>query len=91
MARAMACEVSARAYVNDLTSWSSDPVNRVEHVAGLVELTQSFARDTGLEDTVIKSLRFATTPAVRNHLKGLPGPRVDDWFKDLGVIQVAGA
>eukprot|EP00972_Heterocapsa_arctica_P012669 1861444-Heterocapsa_arctica.AAC.1 len=26
-ARAIACEVSARAYVDDLTSWSSDPEN----------------------------------------------------------------
>eukprot|EP00972_Heterocapsa_arctica_P063093 9309063-Heterocapsa_arctica.AAC.1 len=86
-ASAIACEVSARACVDDLTSWSNDPENCADHVAELVELTQSFARDTGLKDNVVKSRRFTTTPALRNYLKGLPGPMVEDWFKDLGVIQ----
>eukprot|EP00972_Heterocapsa_arctica_P086844 12801731-Heterocapsa_arctica.AAC.1 len=47
--------------MDDLTSWSRDPVECVEHVTELVELTRLFAKDTGLKDNVVKSRRFGTT------------------------------
>eukprot|EP00972_Heterocapsa_arctica_P028976 4264349-Heterocapsa_arctica.AAC.1 len=62
-----------------------------EHVAEVVKLTSQFATDTGLKDNVVKSRRFGTTAEIRTLLGASSGPKVADWIKDLGVIQVAGA
>eukprot|EP00972_Heterocapsa_arctica_P095273 14051174-Heterocapsa_arctica.AAC.1 len=83
-ARAISDEVSARAYVDDLTSWSRDPVECVEHVTRLVELTRQFAEDTGLKYNVVKSRQFGTTAEIRPLLGTRSGPKSRTGSKTFG-------
>eukprot|EP00972_Heterocapsa_arctica_P063102 9310013-Heterocapsa_arctica.AAC.1 len=58
-------QVWTRAYDDDLTPWSKDPVDCVDHVTELVALTEKIADDTGPKANVLKSSRFGTNPDIR--------------------------
>ena len=81
--RALNEQVSARAYVDDQTSWSVSE-ECVEDVQSLVALTDGLGRDLRLKANDIKSRRFATCKVAEGALRGLAGPPVGHWFKDLG-------
>ena len=83
-------ETKARAYVDDLTAWATGH-DCVEVTQLIVKLTADFERATSLVLHEGKSRRFANGPDLRRRLlEAGEGPRVDSWFKDLGVIQNVG-
>ena len=62
----------------------------VEDVQSLVALTDDLGKDLRLKANDIKSRRFTTCKVAEGALRGLAGPPVGNWFKDLGVLQSMG-